>query len=195
MPFRGVEQALVLQSQRRGMGLLLLFFATCAIVSTVAEAQVTRPFTIRYSTNTNGDIKLIGNTVMTCGALPLTGDCLTASQGTANPTGVNNNDFPMTNIDIDSDPSTFNSTQATLSIPGGSTVKFAGLYWGGTSASGQRGQVLLQTPASFGYSSVNSSVVDTANGQANNYAAFADVTAAVSAAGNGVYTEIGRAHV
>ena len=162
------------------------------VFSVNSEAQITRPFTIRYSTNTSGDIKLIGNTVMSCGTLPLTGICANSAAGIPNAPAPNelldNNDWPMVNIDVDSDPSTFNSSSATLSMPIGSTVKFAGLYWAATSTSGQRGQVLFKSPASFGYSGVSASVIDSAPGQASNYSAFADVTAAVTAAGSGVYT-------
>ena len=165
----------------------ILCFATLAMLSHEASAQVTRPFTVRYSTNDNGDIKLIGNSVMTCS--PAGGDCALAQAGTANPTGLHNQSFLMVYVDVDSDPSTFNSSNATLSMPAGSTVKFASLYWGGRTASAQRGQVLFKTPSSFGYATINSSVVDTAPaGQANNYSAVADVTAMVQAAGNGVYT-------
>ena len=161
-------------------------FAVLAAASMDAAAQVTRPFAIRYSVNQNGDIKLIGNALMTC---PASADCTLAQQGTANGTGLNNNDFALIDIDIDGDASTFNSSQATLSMPAGSTVLFAGLYWGARSASAQRGQVLFKTPSAFGYSNVTASAVDTSGGgSANNYGAFADVTAAVAAAGNGVYT-------
>ena len=112
------------------------------VFSVNSEAQITRPFTIRYSTNTSGDIKLIGNTVMSCGTLPLTGICANSAAGIPNAPAPNelldNNDWPMVNIDVDSDPSTFNSSSATLSMPIGSTVKFAGLYWAATSTSAGR---------------------------------------------------------
>ncbi|MBL8520264.1 MAG: DUF11 domain-containing protein, partial [Betaproteobacteria bacterium] len=165
-------------------------FASIAFIGAMhdAAAQITRPFTIRYSANDNGDIKLVGNAVMTCGAMPLTGNCALAAAGTANGTGLNNNDFAMTNIDVDGDATTFNSSQATLTMPPGSTVLFAGLYWGATSNSAQRNQVLFRTPTAFGYAAITASVLDTAGGQANNYSGFANVTALVSAAGNGVYT-------
>ena len=162
------------------IALLVLTF-----VSLDATAQITRPFAIRYSANINGDIKIVGNGLMTC---PASADCTSAQAGIANPTGLNNNDFAMIDIDIDSDASTFNSSSATMTVPAGSTVRFAGLYWAATSASAQRGSVLFKTPASFGYSAINATVVDTAAGAANNYSGFRDVTAAVVAAGSGVYT-------
>ncbi len=169
-----------------------IVLAISALVSFDATAQITRPFTVRYTTNTNGDIKLIGNTVMACSALPLSGACANAAAGIPNAPFPNelldNNDWMMTNIDVDSDPSTFNSSSATLSMPFGSTVQFAGLYWSATSASSQRGQVLFKTPTSFGYSGISASTIDSASGQASNYSAFANVTSAVIAAGNGVYS-------
>jgi hypothetical protein len=112
---RSVFSLAAIPSLRRLCGSLAMLFVFTSIANDAA-AQLTRPFSIRYSTNINGDIKLIGNTVMACSALPLAGNCLTASQGTANPTGINNNDWNMTNIDIDSDLSTFNSSRATLSV-------------------------------------------------------------------------------
>ena len=150
-------------------------------------AQIIRPYSIRYQTNTNGDIAQIGNTVMTCVA---SADCTSARAGIANPTGLNNNDFTMTYVDVDGDVygPTFNSSSADLNIPAGSTVQFAGLYWGGISASASRGQMLLKTPAAGGYAAVTASQVDGSNlVVANNYAAFADVTALVQSAGNGTY--------
>ena len=170
----------------------VIFLALLFVASVDVSAQITRPFTIRYSTNDNGDIKLIGNTVMTCAAgfpgTPLSGNCLLASQGTANGTGVNNNDWAMRNINVDTSGLTFNSTQATLSMPSGSTVKFAGVYWSGTSTSAQRGTALFKTPTSFGFSTLTATSIDTASGQANNYSGFADVTALVTTGGNGLYT-------
>jgi hypothetical protein len=94
---------------------LALLMAIASLVSVDATAQIARPFTIRYSINDNGDIKLIGNTVMTCAAnyptTPLTGDCLSASQGIANPTGLDNNNFNMRNLNVDTSGLTFNSSQ------------------------------------------------------------------------------------
>ena len=166
--------------------IVLFVFAALAVASLNATAQITTPFSIRYSTNQNGDIKLIGNALMTC---PVSTDCVNAQQGISNGTGLNNNNFALIDVDIDGDTSTFSSSRATLSMPAGSTVLFAGLYWAGTSASGQRGQVLFRTPSSFGYSTVSASTLSPPTaGHANNYAGFANVTSAVAAAGNGTYT-------
>ena len=164
----------------------LLVLQTFLVVPDAA-AQVARAFTARYSNNANGDIRLIGNTVMTCSTT--TGanaaSCLAARTG-GNATLNNNADFDMIYENVDSDPTRFNSSQATLSIPAGSTVLFAGLYWGASSVSTiGRKQVLLRTPATGGYSVVTASALD-ANG--SNYAGFANITSQVAAGGNGTYT-------
>ena len=48
-------------------------------------------------------------------------------------TKLNNNDFSMVFVDVDSDRSTFNSSRADLALPAGGSVLFAGLYWGAES--------------------------------------------------------------
>ena len=152
-----------------------------------ASAQVVRPYSIRYQINTNGDIAHIGNTIMTCAA---SADCTSAQAGIANGTGLNNNSFTMNYVDVDGNAfgPTFNSSNADLALPAGAVVKFAGLYWGGVSTSASRNQMLLKTPATGGYSAITASQVDGSNlNIANNYAAFADVTALVLGGGNGTY--------
>lgn len=149
-----------------------------------AQAQITRNFTIRYSANVNGDFAAIGNTVTYCDLTAGNASCNGAPSGSS----IDNQSVgTIINVDVDGDAVTFNSSSANLSVPSGSTVRFAGLYWGGRSTSLSRGQILFRTPTSFGYSPVSANVIDTASGASNNYAAFADVTAAVAAAGNGTY--------
>ena len=166
---------------------LTVAFATAFGLPSAADAQVTRSFTARYSNNHNGEIKLIGNMSLTCSTTGTNGgSCVNARAGSG--ALLSNNDFTMINVDVDSDATTFNSTSSNLSLPAGSVVRFAGLYWGATSTSAQRNRVLLRTPGAFGYTSIVASTVDTAAGQANNYAGFADVTSLVASAGNGDYS-------
>lgn len=145
-----------------------------------APVQADRAFSQRFSTNINGDLVLIGNAQLSC----TTGvaNCAAARAGGA----YNNNAFTMTNVDVDSDGTTFNSTSANLNMPAGSTVVFAGLYWSGQSTDVNRSRVLLRTPTSFGYSVINAAVLDTSSG--NTYQGFRDITAIVNAAGSGSYT-------
>ena len=162
-------------------GLLMLMAADGAQASTV------RAFTARFNTNVNGDIKLIGNTSMTCQTA--VANCVAARAGG----NFNNNDFAMVYDNTAGDATTFNATSSSLNIPSGSTVLYAALYWGGNSSSTQRGTVLFKTPTASGYTVINASQLDTANtGQDaqfnNNYSAFADVTSLVKAGGIGYYT-------
>jgi hypothetical protein len=97
---------------------------------TTGDVTVTATFTA--PTVTTGNITLIGNTVIT--ASPADPNAISAQSGVGSK--VNNADFAgkLVHVDVDSDASTFDSTsQAELSIPAGSAVFFAGLYWGGFS--------------------------------------------------------------
>lgn len=165
-----------------------LLLAVVALAAASSPAHAARTFSMRYSTTASGDIAGIGNVNMNCASYTNpnpSASCAGSRTDTSGSGGQRNNSFTMVNTDVDSDPSTFNSSSATLSLPAGSTVLFAGLYWsgrGGTDA--QRGSVRFATPAS-GYASIPAAVVDTAS---DGYQGFADVTSRVAAAGNGTYT-------
>ena len=167
------------------LGTALTLPGLILLVPADAQAQVVRPYTVRYQTNINGDIAHIGNSSMSCPE-PATADCLLARNRIANGTGRINNSYNMAYLDFDGDAfgPTFNSTSADLTMPAAAAVKFAGLYWGGRSASAARGQMLLKTPATGGYTTVTASQVDPSG---TTYAAFADVTALVQAGANGTY--------
>ncbi|MFL5328736.1 MAG: SdrD B-like domain-containing protein [Gemmataceae bacterium] len=143
-------------------------------------SNVVTPFTPRFSRNDTGDIAIIGNTLLTAPA-GAAGDAARNGTGAL----LNNNDFSMVNVDVDSDASTLNSSRATLNMPAGATVLFAGLYWGADSANATRNQVKFQTPIAGAYVSLTGSVVGATGGD---YSAFVDVTPLVQIAGNGVYT-------
>ena len=105
---------------------------------------------------------------------------------------VANNDFLMTYVDADSDPTTFNSSRSNLVMPAGSQVLFAGLYWGartsGTTlnaATALRPTVKFMTPGGLAYQTLTGSVIGTSG---NDYQSFKDVTGLVAAAGDGTYT-------
>jgi uncharacterized repeat protein (TIGR01451 family) len=163
---------------------------------TGTESIVT-PFTPRFATNDTGDITAIGNTLETAsvvnnpGRTPL--DVANAQNGVGG--NVNNNNWFMAYVDVDNNPFTFNSSQATLSLPAGATVLFAGLYWGSVTTTdaqaASRTSVQFSTPLSNGYVSLNGSLTGatdfTGTPPGSIYQGFADVTTMVSAAGNGVY--------
>lgn len=162
---------------------LLLFLM---LLLSLAQAQVVRNFTSRYSTNTQGDILLIGNTLMTCSTTNT--NCVNARNGGT----YNNNSFTMVYVDADSDPSTFNSSSANLSLPAGATVLWAGLYWGAeapTTAVPNPNTVLFRTPGSSSYSTITASQTDSYLRPDNRrlYQGFREVTALVQAGGSGTY--------
>lgn len=162
----------------RALGACLLLAALCGAA---APAFAQRAFARRFPApaaqplTVRGDIALVGNTSLTC-----QGGC-TAQNGNGR-----NNDFTMAAVDVDSDGTTTNSSSATLGLPAGSTVVFAGLYWAGESSNaGARASVRFRTPGSAGYTTIAATTTDNIN---NAYQSFANVTSLVVAAGNGAYT-------
>ena len=112
------------------------------VSAATSSAQVVsnsgRNFTLRYSNNINGQITIAANTLMQCPtATPdpaVNSGCAGARAGT---NARNNNTFDMGWLDVDSDPSTFDSSQATLNLPSDGVVLFAGLYWTGIQKKGE----------------------------------------------------------
>jgi len=148
---------------------------------------VTTPFTVRYQTNDTGDITFAANTLMTAPASDP--NAVNAQNGVGSK--VANNDFVMTYVDVDSDPTTFNSSRSDLVMPAGSQVLFAGLYWGartnGTTvnaATALRNNVKFMTPGGA-YQNLTGSLVGNSG---NDYQSFRDVTSLVANAGAGTYT-------
>ena len=207
-------------ARRRSLKLLIALLAGAllapAIVVSAAtsSAQVVsnsgRNFTLRYSNNINGQITIAANTLMQCPtATPdptVNSGCAGARAGT---NSRNNNTFDMGWIDVDADPTTFNSSQATLNLPTDGVVLFAGLYWTGiqkkgdviTGANGYVGvplpppnasaigQVKFKLPDSSAYQTVTAVNVDLGPiSLGSGYGAFADVTELVTEAGPGIYT-------
>ena len=64
-----------------------------------------------------------------------------ARNGEGGLAALNNNKYAMELVDVDSDPGTFDSSSATLSLPAGATVQFAGLYYGARTSKGTGGAV------------------------------------------------------
>ena len=160
-------------------GLALVALLGCFVTS--ADAQVVRNFTSRFSQTDRGNFLSIGNTLMTCPDSDTA--CASARAGTG--TKTNNQDFTMVPVDVDTVDPGANSSSATLTIPGGSTVRFAALYWGAISSSAARNQARLRIPGSSTYNSLTASQLDVSG---TYYHAFVDVTALVAAVGSGTYT-------
>jgi hypothetical protein len=161
-----------------------LLCATLALALVAAPAHAAdAPFTPRFATTTHGTITAVGNTLMTC---PIAAaNCAAARGGSA----YNDNDFTMERVDADADGTTFDSSSATVALPAGSTVVWAGLYWGADSAAANRGTVSFMAPGGS-YQSISATGADilTSTTWPTRYRAFRDVTALVAAGGNGSYT-------
>ena len=163
-------------------GLFLAMFAD------LAQAQIVRNFTERQAFNQRGDILMVGNTLLTCqpGGTP---DCASVQAGTLS--GSNNRQMQYVNIDAGAGFS--NSSSAQLTLPPGSSVLYAALYWGGRAdpADANRGVIRFRPAGSGTYLTVNSTQTDTITTQGTAttrpYQGFADVTSTVQAAGSGDY--------
>src|SRR5262245_15146370 len=158
-----------------------------------AESDVINPFAVRFQTNDNGAIRLFGNQVMTCPASAA--NCANARNGTG--PSQNDNNYDMVYVDADGTAfPTYNSSRSQVVLPDGSTILWAGLYWGARLAKGEGGspaptsgrtQMKLRPPGSSAYQTITGSVVygPTSGDQA--YQRFADVTSIVQNAGPGDY--------
>ena len=101
--------------------LLLQCFFLGFVVNAVAQISI--PFTIRYQNTVKGDMIVVGNTVLG-----------TTKTGNFDDQNVSNGQVNQVYVDIDNDPTTFNSSSANVKDPnpGGAcprTVKKAFLYW------------------------------------------------------------------
>jgi uncharacterized repeat protein (TIGR01451 family) len=167
-----------------------------------AGAQELRPFTPRYSTDLKGRLVFVSNNIITTKQRS-GGSAVAYNQAPpACPTGSvlckNDNEYP-TNIDIDGDPSTYNSSSSQLTLPDCSGVAFAGLYWGAGIAISQGSNgaapmspgnwntVRFRTP-NGAYQTITANNVDTVNTVFHGYQSYADVTNLVRSGGSGYYT-------
>lgn len=137
------------------------------------------------------DVTFASNTVLTCPATD--SHCADARAGIGR--YLANNDFVMARLDVDADPSTFDSSTAALTLPGGGDdVLFAALVWAGDTNAGVGGapapdvaarDTVRVAPPGGPYQTVRAartSVIGSA------YQSFADVTSLVRAGGPGDYT-------
>ena len=161
---------------------------TATIVNDDNDPDTTRSYMERYSMNLKGDFLMRGNTNLSC-----TSGC------PASPT--TNNGVVMGYIDVDSDGLTVNSSSSNFTVPVGSTVVWAGLYWGGMYNSSNGGitnpaatldidQVKFMEPGASSYTTVNAEVRNIETTQFsgwNTFMSFAEVTTQVQTGGDGDY--------
>ena len=174
-----------------------------------AEARADRAFTPRFSTNDTGNIAVAAAPLMACSTTGTNGgqcagarglDAANGPAGANNIDAQNNNNYTMVAVDTDGDPvTTVNSSTATLAMPPGAVVLFAGLYWGADQSAGNNNGTAppaatpnvraakFKAPGSA-YRSVTATTLDSGTGgNSNRYQAFIDVTAFVAAGGAGTY--------
>jgi|GEM_PF-4341434 len=152
-----------------------------------AQAQVFRNFTPRFTATGRGNISIIGNTLISCQTG--VGGCAAARATLGG--GASNSGFPSRFVNVNPPPVVLpanrqNSSTATLTLPAGAQVVFAGLYWGaylGTpnvTTPPNPAQVFIETPTSGGYISVTAQAADVDvgpifNNQTAPYVAFAEI--------------------
>lgn len=151
-------------------------------LETRSMLAVITQFAPRFATNDTGDIVLVANTLMTASSTDSGAAAARAGTGTR----LNNNDFQSMYVDIDSDATTFNSSQANLTLPSGSQVLWAGLYWGAKSTSSARNTIRFDTPATSTYVNLTGTIIGSSS--ASDYQGFVNVTSLVQAGGSGTYT-------
>jgi hypothetical protein len=173
----------------RLLGAILAF----ALLAAPAAHATDAPFTSRFAQTARGDIAAVGNTLLTC---PASAACTTA-QGGGGAT-LNNNSWNMTPVNVAG--GTINSSSATVTLPAGATVLWAGLYWSADTSAGAngaaapnaaaKGTVGFKVPGAGSHQSISANAADvlTSTSQATRYRAFRDVTALVAAAGTGAYS-------
>lgn len=180
-PWRESSKALF--PWRGSIGLLL--------VLTAAQAQVVTPFSQRHQVNDRGNILLIGNTLMCASS---DSSCDTSQMNSTNAHNAQSMIFINADRAAPAWPAGKNgSSAATLQLPSGAQVLFAGLYWGARANPNDatRNTIFVKPPGSNSYRSVTGSLLGTITTQgtstAHPYSAFADLTSLVQASGSGTY--------
>ncbi|MCB0867760.1 MAG: DUF11 domain-containing protein [Solirubrobacterales bacterium] len=187
--------------------LVLVVAVLAAGLVAASPAQADRAFSLRFTATDTGSIKGIANTNMTCSTAPgATGSstCVNARNAPVTDSINSSNDWRNNNahtsayIDVDSDGSTFNSSTANQTLPAGSTVLYAALYWGGhysgassPADASKRNEVKFKVPGASAYQTVTASTLDDGVGSnSGRYQAFANVTSLIQSlpnGGNGTY--------
>ncbi len=183
--------------------LLVILLALFTLLPLAAEAARTQDR--RLYLNANGDLTLVGNMLVHCNINATNNtsrtNCGIARSGSAPADNyysfANTGDLVL--VDADADTGTTNSSSADLVMPAGSTVAWAGLYWGArynatstTAPALTTAQAAIKLRAPGGaYQTITPTTLDLqASGSTSSgagFQAFADVTAQVKAGGAGTY--------
>ncbi|MFI5729684.1 hypothetical protein ACIA49_06135 [Kribbella sp. NPDC051587] len=177
---------------RLRLGISLLLVAGLGLVPTAtARAETIRTFGKVFGAQTNGAIRITGNALETCDTSAPT--CKAALAG--GNTGASNNEWAMRLLDADSDAATSSSSAATVSVPDGAKVLYAGLFWGasraagtgGTASSGDGKTIKLKVPGGTSYQTLTAGRTDYLSVSTQDYSSYLDVTDVVQKAGGGEY--------
>jgi hypothetical protein len=134
-----------------------------------------RAFSLRTTAfNIRGDVAIVGNRLV--GGSSAIKD---------------NNACTISYIDLDGDATTASSSSADLTLPTGSTVEWAGLYWAGRSVNGNRNTIKFKIAGDV-YTTYTATQLDNGNTISgitaeNHYQGFVDVTNYVQLNGAGTY--------
>jgi|GEM_PF-2455872 len=167
--------------------LISAFLLLSAFYAQSSHAQVTRAFEDRVSFNVNGNITMVGNTLLTCDS----SDWWCSLYQSNSWSGSNGTEMVFVNTDAAAGYS--NSSSATLTIPNGATVLHAELYWSGRHNNNEanRDKIRIKAPGSVSYSQVTAHTIDTFSSEGSSgsrpYQASADVTQIVTNGGTGNY--------
>lgn len=165
--------------------------AACSIALVLAgivfvqSAHAASSLTKIFNAKTTGAISITGNALSGCQTSIST--CVQAQnlQGSQ----AANNYFSAVPIDKDSDPSTQNSSSATVTVPQGGKVLAAYLFWSATQASTSSPKTIKFKAPGGSYQTLSPDSKSTAlvGGSFNAFTAYADVTNIVASAGAGEY--------
>ena len=163
--------------------LLVLGVMLIVINGQQTAAQLSMPFTPRYSTIQRGNITMIGNGFL---------QSFSPANNENPPGGTGmNNDYTMFAIDADGSefPTTISSYDS-LKIQSNASILFAGLYWGGSVSTLAEGKdkIKLRGPGDANYTTITG--VNYASGYVSSdfmYQSFADITDFVRDRKNGRY--------
>ncbi|OOV28740.1 hypothetical protein BXU11_01990 [Flavobacterium sp. LM5] len=190
---------IVQQSKNRCLSYALAMVGMLFFMSQGSYGQNLKPFNIRFDKNVKGDQLMIGNNI------------LSQDNTNFNDKDSYNSDIDMQYVNIDSDPTTFSSSSAVLTVPNSNApgapcykIVYAALYWSGIIRDGDNSvdrtkftSIKFKTPVG-GYNDITGELIYDAINQSNGigrdknrpYACYADVTSLVQPLtdANGTYT-------
>ena len=152
----------------------LVLLLALLFIPLFTNAQTTIPFEKRFeSKGINGELTIIGNSIL--------GE---TSNQPYNGTD-RNNEIDMVYVDIDNDPSTFNSSSARFSTGSCNRVVYAGLYWGAVGAPSTPAphEVKFKIPGGT-YQQITADIVDATKREDLDLIYYKDVTSIVTSITN-----------